>query len=425
MKKIRLWLKKMFSNKRFTIAFSIFVAFISWLVITLDQNPIREATLSNVAIQIDVSSFAAGDMGLDIVSNDYTKTATVTVQGPNYIVSALRSSDIVVYADLSGVTDAGEHDIPLFAKASNGAAGYTVVNISPNELEKLKFDYFDTREFTVEVKADGIRGVSASGLIADQAVVSSAADAKISIRGTITNLDKIGSVVALVNKEEFLDATKTYDADILLYDEAGNLLNSADYTLSAEKVKVTVPICKRKVLAVTPTFINEPYPSFGKELVSSLSTDYVTVIGPPTVIDKLDYIELSEIDFSEISKQKRSFEVEFSLPDGVKVEDSSDFITVDFNLNGYSTRNFTLKNSNVIFKNVGEDLSASINGNIKNVVICGNDNVVRGLTSNDLYLEIDLSGKSSGEYRLNAVVKGKNNLPVWQVGSCNLTVIIE
>ena len=424
MKKIRLWLKKMFSNKRFTIAFSIFVAFISWLVITLDQNPIRDATLSNVAIQIDVSSFAAGDMGLDIVSNDYTKTATVTVQGPNYIVSALRSSDIVVYADLSEVTDADKYEIPLFAKASNGAAGYTVINISPNTLN-LEFDYIDTREFPVEAKADGISVVSGSGLVADQAVVSSAADAKISIRGTITNLDKIGSVFALVNKEEFVDATKTYDADILLYDKAGNLLNSADYTLSAEKVKVTVPICKKKVLAVTPTFINEPYPSFGKELVSSLSTDYVTVIGPPTVIDKLDYIELSEIDFSEISKQKRSFEVEFSLPDGVKVQDSSEFITVDFNLNGYSTRNFTLKNSNVIFKNVGEDLSASINGNIKNVVICGNDNVVRGLTSNDLYLEIDLSGKSSGEYSLNAVVKGKNNLPVWQVGSCNLTVIIE
>lgn len=422
MKKLRLWLKKMFSNRRFAIAFSVAVAFIAWLVITLDQNPIREATFSNVAIQIDVESSVTGDMGLDIVTEDYLKNATVTVQGPNYIVSSLKSTDISVAADLSGVTDAGTYIIPLTAQRANGTSGYSIISVTPSTL-KLTFDYIDTREFAVTVKADGVSAVS--GLIADQAVVSSTGDANLVIRGAKTDLDLIGSVVALVNEKETLDSTKTYDADILIYDSEGNLLNSSLFTLSANKVKVTVPICKKKVLPVTPTFVNEPYSNFGKDLVSALSVDSVTVIGPPSVIEELEYVELSKIDFREISTEKRSFDVSFSLPDGVRVLDSVDFVTVSLSLSGYSTKNYTVKTENISFKNVASGLTASTNAALKNVVMCGPKTTLNSLNADDLYVDIDLSGKSAGEYSVTAIVKSKNNSAVWQVGSYSITVTIK
>ena len=422
MNKLILWLKNMFANRRFTIAFSLIVAFVAWLVITLDQNPVREATFSNMAIQIDVTTSAVGEMGLDIVSDDYANAATVMVQGPNYIVSALKNSDISVYADLSEVTQAGTYVIPLKAERLNGTSGYNILSVSPSTI-KLTFDYIDTREFPVVIKADGIS--ASSGLIADEAVVSSTGDAKLTIKGSKTKLDLIGSVVALVGEKETIDATKTYDADILVYDAEGNMLNTSDYTLSAQQVKVTVPICKKKVVPVKPTFVNEPVSNFGNSLISSTSVDSVTLIGPPAVIDDLEYVELSKIDFSEISTEKRSFNVSFSLPDGVKVLDGGEFVTVNLSLSGYSTKTFTVSKDNISFKNVASGCSAKTNSSLKNVVICGLSKTLKNLKADDLYVEIDLSGKSAGEYTVTAIVKNKNDLAVWQVGSYSITVTIS
>lgn len=422
MKKLTFWIKRMFANRRIAIAFSLIVAFIAWLVISLDQNPVREATFSNVAVSIDVSASAAGDMGLDIVTEDYLTSTNVTVQGPNYIVSSLKSSDISVFADLSDVTGAGTYVIPLKAQRLNGTSGYSVISVNPGTI-KLTFDYIDTREFPVLVKADGIN--ASAGLIVDEAVVSSTGEANLVIKGSKTNLDLIGSVVALVNEKETIDATKTYDADILVYDSNGSMLNTSGFTLSAQKVKVTVPVCKKKVLPVTPTFINEPVSNLGSSLVSNLSVDSVTLIGPPAVIDELQFVELSKIDFSQISTNKRSFDVSFSLPDGVRVLDNVSFVTVNLSLKGYTTKNFNVSKENITFKNVASGCTATPNTDIKNVVVCGLSTTLANIKSEDLFVEIDLAGKSAGEYTVTAIVKNKNNLAVWQVGSSTITVTIK
>ena len=72
-------LRKLLYNRKFTIPFSIFIAFVFWLIITTNQNPIRQQTFSDVPITINLENTVAGENGMDIVSDISNQKFSVTV----------------------------------------------------------------------------------------------------------------------------------------------------------------------------------------------------------------------------------------------------------------------------------------------------------------------------------------------------------
>ncbi|MBE6728857.1 MAG: hypothetical protein E7568_01320 [Ruminococcaceae bacterium] len=325
MKKFKFSLRDLFSNKRFTAAFSIIVAFIAWLAITVNETETRTSTFANITINVGIEDSFAGSAGLQVVSEDYLKTANVTVDGPNYIVSALKASDILVNADLSAVTAPGEYNIPLIAKAADGASGFTFVEVSPKYV-KLKFDYVDTKDFEVIAKAENI--TAASGLIKDTPMLNYIGDSKkITISGARSNINLIERVEVIVKDKGEISASQTYDADLVIYDKDGKILDNALFELPEEALKVTVPIYKEKTVAVKPVFTGEPYAGAGAARVERLSISRITVQGAPDVIDTLEFVELKAIDYSLLASAK-SFEVELNLPGGVKAANAVEKVKV-------------------------------------------------------------------------------------------------
>ncbi len=422
MNKINVFVKKLLSEKRFVVAISVAIAFIFWMIITIDQNPTRQKTLSNVTLNVDVSSSAAGNLGLDVVNKDFAKYATVTVEGPNYIVSSLKSGDVSVFADLSDVTEPGTKTVTLKAQREGNTSGYSIISVSPATLE-LTFDYFQTSEFVVEPKADGIKAVS--GLIVDTPIINSLPDSKISIRGPKKEVDIIDRVVATVNKSEILDASKSYDANIVVYDVDGNVLDNKNLEFSANDLKVTVPICKQKVLTVVPTFVNETFEGMGKTLVKNLSVNKVTVIGPAESIDNIQFAELAAIDLTNATPNKRIFDVALSLPDGIRSVDNITSVTVELGIANYKTKNIKIGANTITFKNLDPSLSAQVTSGEFLLTLCGQLRTLNNLTYKNVSVEVDLSGKTAGTYTIAPIVKVNTNSPVWQVGSLTVTVEIK
>lgn len=308
-------LSKLFSNRRFTAVFSVVVAFIAWLVVTVNQTETRTSTFANITINIGIEDSFAGSMGLEVVSQDYIKTANVTVEGPNYIVSAIKPNDLLINADLSSVTAPGEYNIPLVAQATNGARGFTIIEVSPSAV-KLTFDYVDTKEFDVTAKADDI--TAKTGLIKDTPVLNYVGDSKkLTLTGARNDINRIDRVEAIVSAKGELNASQTYDAKIVIYDKDGKELDNSLFKLPYDEFKVTVPIYKKKTVPVVPVFSGEPSVGAGLGKVSKISPSSVTVMGAPEVIDALTSVELQPIDYSAITNGK-VFEVGLNLPGGVK-----------------------------------------------------------------------------------------------------------
>ena len=413
-------IRDLLHNKKFAIIFSILVSFIFWLVISIEQNPEREQTFNNLPINISLQGTVLEDMGIDVVDDSLLKTASVTVYGPNYIVSSLKDDDIKVNAVISDITAPGTYTVNLSAIRNSNKSDYSFISVSPSSIT-VKFDYIDTKEFTVTAKVKGVSAVD--GLIAEDPIVNGLENGVIVIKGPRTEMEKINSVVAFADISKTLNVTTSFDAKLQILDANGNELDKSLFTISEEKLKVSVPVSKKKVVSLTATFDKAE-----QGLISSLKYTYdisrITVIGPPDTIDSLNTIELSPIDISKLSLSNSVFDVTPVLPDGVKILDNITTIKVSVNLSGYAQKIIDI--SNIKAKNKPSDISVfESSGKLKNVVICGPSNVISQITADDLTAYIDLSGKSAGEYNVSTYISSDRYSSVWAIGSYNLSVVLK
>ncbi len=412
-------LRKLLCNKRFTIPFSIFLAFVLWLLIVIKENPIIDRSFADMTVNINLENTLASENGMSIISDVSEQKFTVVVRGPTYLISSLKSEDVNLFASAAAVDAPGEYNLEVTAAPASSSSGYEVLSVTPSNL-KVSFDYIESKEFTVKALAEGV--TAQEGLIAENGVVSGAESDTITITGPRSVINKIDSVVAYAKVEKTLSVSETFDADIKLYSSENREISADNLTLSATKVKVTVPISKKKTVPVEVAFTNLPE-GFNKDSLSyTVDHKTVTVIGTPETVDKTEKVVLSAIDISKISKSSESFDVSATLPDGVRLIDNIEHFTVKFNTSGYSEKVITV--SELQLKNLEKGLKAS-GSKIKNVRICGPSSVINRLNGADAYAVVDLSNKKAGEHSAAALISFSGVDNVWAVGTYETTVTIK
>ena len=411
-------LRKLLGNKRFTVPFSLGLAFVLWLVITINQNPIIERSFSDMTINVNLENTFASDKGMSIVDDISTQKFTVVVRGASYAVSSITSGDINVYASAASVDAPGEYNLDVMASKTNQLANYEILSVTPSTM-KVSFDYIDTKDFTIKPKTEG--ATAKDGLIAENGIVSGTENDTVTISGPRTVMNKISSVVALAKVNKTLDVSETFDADIVLYDEQGNQISDEHLTLSINKVKVTVPISKTKTVPVLVDFTNLPN-GFDKNSISySLNYSSVTVIGKPETVDKTESVTLSPIDLTAVSPTANSFDVSAKLPEGVRLVDNIEYFNVKLNIDDYSQKVITV--SDITCNGLGSGLKIQNIAEIKNVRICGPKSVIKNIGS--AYAEIDLSGKTAGQHSVEVNISFKENNNIWAIGTYTTTVSIK
>ena len=192
-------LRRLLYNRRFTIPFSLITAFIFWLIIMISQNPDIDRTFTDIPLNITLDNTYAAENHMEIIGDVSAQKFTVTINGPSYVVSALKASDFYVYASAAAINSPGEYQLEVSGARNTAVTDYNIVSINPPTVS-LYFDYVDTKEFTITAKADGAAAID--GLVAETPVVSGTENDTITIKGPRTVMNKIDSVVAYaaVNK---------------------------------------------------------------------------------------------------------------------------------------------------------------------------------------------------------------------------------
>ena len=416
-------LRKLLFNKKIAVSLSLIVAFIFWLIITLDQNPERERSFGSIPITVSTQGTILAEQGIDVINKDMLlKSASVTVSGPNYIVSSLKADDIKIYADLSGVSKPGSYTISLSAVKNTVKTGFSIVQVNPSNIQ-VEFDYFDTQKFDLTARVDGV--TTLQGLISDSAKVTNDDEQTIEIRGPRAEIEKIGSVVAYYKGDEVLDNTETFEGSIIIYDTNGKVLDNSIFELPYETVDISVPVYKERVLKLVPTFSgigNDKLADYiiGNNLVK-LSTKQVTVYGQPEKIDSLTAIELAPIDMNSVSKKNNVIkDVSILLQDGVKLRDDVDNITVTFDLADFAQKEILVSNFDY-----GDSLANGISAKFesKKILICGPESIVSKINSSvqkKFKLKVDLQGKtvsggSTQVYNVPYTVVYPENILAWEI----------
>lgn len=413
-------LKKLLYNKRFTIPLSLITAFAFWLVIMIKQNPDVQLTFTDVPVSINLENTFAAENGMEIIGDISSQKFTVTLKGPSYVVSALKSGDFYVYASAAAINAPGEYQLEVSGGKNTAVSDYEFISISPSTVD-VNFDYVDTKEFTVKAHAEGASATE--GLIAETAVVSGTESDTITIKGPRTVINSIATVEAYAAVNQTLSESTTYDAEIRLYDEAGKAIDMSNLTLSEKAVKVTVPISKSVTVPVVADFTNLPDDFNKNSIAYTIDHKTVTVIGTPEAIDKIKQVTLSPIDITMVTVSSNKFVVSPKLPDGVRLLDTIEDFNVTVNTSNYTEKTFNI--SAVRFNSLSAGLKATSETVIRNVKICGPKDVIAKLKDNMLYATVDLSEKAAGEHTVPVSVKSDSYNNIWQVGSYSTTVKIR
>ena len=440
MKKPIIDFKKLIYNKKFLVTVSIIISVAVWFVAMIERNPIREQVFSDVSVSVSVDNTSAQSLGLGIVSDVSSYKFTVKISGPNYIVSTIKSTDFLLSASVSEVNAPGTYSLSVTGSRNSYISGYSFVSIEPSAID-VTFDYIDTKTYKITPK---IVGVSAEeGLVAETPIISDKEQENITIKGPREILSKIDSVGSLteLSKNTVLSSSQTYDSDIVLYNENGDILyryeaggsivdgdgakvENNPLTLSFTTIKVTQPISKKATFNVNIKFTNIPSGLNVSDVLSpTVDHSKAAVLGSPEVIEKMESIELSSIDFRSISASSTGeFEVTPSLPDGVKLVDNIEYFKVKLNLSDLEEKTFNI--SDIKYNGLSSGLSAK-SDTIKNVKICGQKSVMENLKVSDIYAEIDLSDKTAGEHTSEVLIKSYSYPDIWQVGSYSSSVTIS
>ncbi len=319
-------LRKLLNNKKFCVCISLVLAFVFWLSIVANQTPVIERTITNIPIIFETEGTIAGDYKLEVVNYTGTRTAEAKVSGPAYVVSRLTADDIEVRLDVSAVSEPGEYNIQVRASQKAVNSEYSIISVTPSSL-KLRYDRISekTVNFSDIVAEANVK--PAEGYIIGNKAVSTVSSNALTISGPRTEVDKITTVKAVANitDSNLLSAAKTYDADILLYDEDGEQLDSSLFTLSTAKTQVYVTVYKTKSVEITVEIDNAP------RGIKESYTKKLTVMGAADAIDSAPVKANHTVDYNKIQVENDSFKLaltDMGFGTAIMTADGENFITV-------------------------------------------------------------------------------------------------
>lgn len=426
-------LNKLFDNKRFMVAFSIFCAVVFWLIIDISENPTREITLSDITVTISDQTDDKGALLKVIGENE--RDVAVTISGPGYIVSNVTKKDISVsvvsYAD---VNRPGTYVLNLTANVDVG--GCQISKISPSYI-KVDYDYDTMAEIPVEVDVTAFQQyLPADREIYKSNLKSNADSAEItalSVTGPSEVIRSIAKVVATpVLPSEVTPDTQNFNASLVFCDSVGNPVDASELEYNTD-IYVRAVVYKVAEVSLLPTFSNLPscYASQDSGLPPYTLYSYnersrtnevvtkVTVRGPVETVDSLVTagLKLSPIDFMQVTPGNTSFNVSFLLDEGVEVVDGTEEITVSLKLGSLKTTEISIDSSQIKYIGLPEGMTASsaITNKAIKVVICYDYDKTRRVTADNIVLTVDLTGITtpSSVTKPITVVTSSPNIYAW------------
>ena len=126
------------------------IAFVIWVAVTNNDDPVRSIIISNVAINI-INEDSIGDIG-KVAEPQGSGTVSVKVTERRSVLSRLTRSDFYVEADLENLNEMGT--VPLTVSCSNNAITWDEMSISPSSL-KVTVEEKVEQAFAVSVTTAG------------------------------------------------------------------------------------------------------------------------------------------------------------------------------------------------------------------------------------------------------------------------------
>ncbi len=369
---------------------SFIFAMLIWGYVMMDQDPVREKTLSNISASFEGEA--------DLISRKLIirgnraeiladLSAKVDVQLTKY--ADVEANDVKATISLRNVTDAGEYSLPVFATCTNG----TVESVTPGTVE-VEIDDLVTKRIPVEYK---IVTNLPEGYWAAEPVLSRT---EIDIQGAAQDISNVTKGICFI---DLSSRTESYNEamTITLMDASGNATDASILYGQLASVSVKQTIVHKKTLKVNAisSLMGADNLAGNYEIAAiNVTPTTVDVAGKAEVIDVLSEIAVESIDVAGRSESLLTT-AKLIVPEGVTLTKEDDLVSVYVDIREKQEEN-DFQDMSVKINGASKRTNVKISPDTVSMKLKGGVSLMKQLDRADLMLYVDVTDLTPGEYDL-------------------------
>ncbi len=374
---------KLFYNDKFVMFFSIFVAFILWIIVSTGSQETTTFTVKNIPVDLTGLS---NDLQ---VFSDKDLTAEVKISGNPLIIANVTSSDIVISPkDINEITQPGDYTLDLVPKKNSVKSDYTFdSSVTPSNIN-VYVDRYAERKITITDK------ISVATEDSYSALSTTLSQQTVTVTGAEKVVNNISKVCAEYTNTSKLTDTTVVTASLVFYNANNEKIDTTYITPDIKSVDATIPVYKIKTVSVQPNYINKLDTTILDSSIVTISPSEVKLAMQNGATD-IDSISTEEIDLSKVNLTNNQFTVNLIVPSGYRNMADSDSVTVKFDTSDMISKTF--KTSKITVVNQRGDRTTTVNNQNIEVTIIGPKDEVNKLNSSNITGIIDMSSKTEFE----------------------------
>lgn len=396
------------------VLLSVFLAVILWLYVRAEKDPVSDAWIRNIPIQLTGSSVLASK-GLTVAGLSSDKVSA-TIQAPASVLSEMSRRNITAAVDVSRIDEAGEHTLSYnIVLPTNVNTDGVVIQEKEPETITVTVEKLYTSTLPIEFRFEGsvAKGYQAGTPTIDPVNVT--------ISGAVEQVNRVARAVVVLEAKD-LKEQYTGDLPIRLLDANGDELKDLEVELSSETAYIVYPIVVVKEIPLTVNIIAGGGATQENISEPLIVPSKITVAGTQEDIDHLTEISLGSIDLSKVvgtSNFTFTIDLDPSLENVTGITEAKVTVTVS----GLETRSFEV--GNIKLQNIPRGYSAKADTEAKTVYVRGTADELAMIDSSQLRIVADLKEVTgSGTYTIPVRVYLDAGTEVGVIGDYSIVVSV-
>lgn len=396
------------------VLLSVFLAVILWLYVRAEKDPVSDARIRNIPVQITGSSVLSSK-GLTVAGLSSDRVST-TLQAPASVLSDISRKNITATIDVSRIDEAGEHTLSYnIVLPTNVNTDGVVIQEKEPETITVTVEKLYTSTLPIEFRFEGsvAKGYQAGTPTIDPVNVT--------ISGAVEQVNRVARAVVVLEAKD-LKEQYTGDLPIRLLDANGDELKDLEVELSSETAYIVYPIVVVKEIPLTVNVIAGGGATQENISEPLIVPSKITVAGTQEDIDHLTEISLGSIDLSKVvgtSNFTFTIDLDPSLENVTGITEAKVTVTVS----GLETRSFEV--GNIKLQNIPRGYSAKADTEAKTVYVRGTADELAMIDSSQLRIVADLKDVTgSGTYTIPVRVYLDAGTEVGVIGDYSIVVSV-
>lgn len=396
------------------VLLSVFLAVILWLYVRAEKDPVSDARIRNIPVQITGSSVLSSK-GLTVAGLSSDRVST-TLQAPASVLSDISRKNITATIDVSRVDEAGEHTLSYnIVLPTNVNTDGVVIQEKEPETITVTVEKLYTSTLPIEFRFEGsvAKGYQAGTPTIDPVNVT--------ISGAVEQVNRVARAVVVLEAKD-LKEQYTGDLPIRLLDANGDELKDLEVELSSKTAYVVYPIVVVKEIPLTVNIIAGGGATQVNISEPLIVPSKITVAGTQEDIEHLTEISLGSIDLSKVvgtSNFTFTIDLDPSLENVTGITEAKVTVTVS----GLETRSFEV--GNIKLQNIPRGYSAKADTEAKTVYVRGTADELAMIDSSQLRIVADLKEVTgSGTYTIPVRVYLDAGTEVGVIGDYSIVVSV-